>query len=195
MERAYSILEGKSFEEKDDFVYIRGIASTPTPDRMADIVVPEGARFKTPMPLLMQHRHDQPIGHVTFAEPNAKGIPFEARLPRIKEEGRLKDRVNEAIHSLQYGLISAVSIGFQAVEGKVERLKSGGLKFLEWDWHELSIVTIPAQSEAVITAIKSFDEKNRTASGETVPEVESPPCDEGKQPTRRKAVTLIKGKK
>lgn len=165
MDRAYSVLETKSIDENAEFVTIRGIASTPTTDRMGDVVEPMGAKFKTPMPLLWQHQHDQPVGHVTFASPTEKGIPFEAVLPVIKEAGRLKDRVDEAIHSLKYQLVAAVSIGFNAVEGQIERLKSGGLRFKEWEWYELSLVTIPANSQAVITAVKSIDLEHLASAG------------------------------
>ena len=168
MDRAYSVLTEKSVEDGADFVTIRGIASTPTTDRMGDVVEPMGAKFKTPMPLLWQHQRDQPVGTVTFAAPTPKGIPFEARLPRVSEAGRLKDRVDEAIHSMKYGLISAVSIGFKAVADKVERMKSGGLKFNEWEWLELSLVTIPANSEAAITAVKSIDREHLPSAGNGV---------------------------
>ena len=165
MDRAYSVLETKAVEEGAEEVTIRGIASTPTTDRMGDIVEPMGARFKTPMPLLWQHNHDQPVGRMTFAQPTEKGIPFEAVLPVVKEPGRLKDRVDEAIHSLKYQLVAAVSIGFKAVEGQVERMKSGGLRFKQWDWLELSLVTIPANSQAVITAVKSIDLEHLASAG------------------------------
>ncbi len=165
MNRAYSILNVKSVEKRDGFVHIEGIASTPTVDKVGDIVDPMGAKFKTPMPLLWQHKHEAPVGHVNFAQPTPKGIPFKATLPIIAEEGTLKTRVDEAIHSLKYNLVTAVSIGFSAVEGAVERLKSGGLKFKEWNWHELSLVTIPANADAVITAIKSADRAALASAG------------------------------
>jgi hypothetical protein len=43
MDRAYSILDVKEMTEGDEFVTITGIASTPTPDRMGDVVEPMGA--------------------------------------------------------------------------------------------------------------------------------------------------------
>lgn len=174
MDRAYSVLETKAVEESADSVTIRGIASTPTTDRMGDVVEPMGARFQTPMPLLWQHNHDQPVGRMTFAAPTTKGIPFEAVLPVVKEPGRLKDRVDEAIHSLKYQLVAAVSIGFKAVEGQIERLKGGGLRFKEWDWLELSLVTIPANSQAVITAVKSIDHEHLASAGRAGERVATP---------------------
>jgi hypothetical protein len=51
------------------------------------------------------------------------------------------------------------------VPEQIERLKSGGLRFKEWEWFELSLVTIPANAEASITAIKSIDQALLAASG------------------------------
>lgn len=203
--RAYSILDVKSIQEDENFVHVEGIASTPTTDRMGDVVEPMGARFKTPMPLLWQHNHQQPVGHVTFAKPTKAGIPFKAQLPRVKEAGVLKDRVDEAIQSLQYRLVAAVSIGFAPVDGEIERIDTG-LRFKQWEWLELSLVTIPANAEAVITAIKSvgesdlpqdliqeirsIDTAHRAASGQKVRRVVrlSPPGDSG---NKRKSVSII----
>ena len=163
MDRAYSILDVKAITQDEDNVHISGIASTPTTDRMGDVVEPMGAQFKTPMPLLWQHQSDQPVGLVTFAKPTRKGIPFEATLPIIKEAGRLKDRVDEAIQSIKYRLVAAVSIGFKPIEAAMERIETG-FKFNQWEWLELSLVTIPANSEATITAIKSIDHQLRAVA-------------------------------
>ena len=167
MERAYSVLHVKSVRQDEGVVRIKGIASTPTVDRVGDIVEPLGARFKTPMPLLWQHRHDAPVGNVTFAKATKQGIPFEAELPLIAEAGVLKDRVDEAIQSMKYRLVTAVSIGFTAVKDQVERMKDGGLRFKEWNWHELSLVTIPAHADAVISAIRSADQAALASAGIT----------------------------
>lgn len=165
MQRAYSILTAKGVDEEADKYLISGIASTPTADRMGDVVDPLGAKFKTPMPLLWQHEHGKPVGNVTFAKPSKEGIPFAAELPKIKEAGALKDRVDEAIHSLKYKLVSAVSIGFRPIKDAYEYMDGGGIYFKEWDWLELSLVTIPANSEAVLDAVKSLDHKTLAALG------------------------------
>ncbi|WP_439444449.1 phage major capsid protein [Xanthomonas translucens pv. translucens] len=153
--KAYSLLTVKSVDEEKRI--IRGIASTPTVDRVGDIVVSTGARFKTPMPLMLYHNDRLPVGQVVFAKATADGIPFEATLPDVIEPGTVKDRVDEAWHSVKYKLLAAVSIGFSPIEGAVELLKTGGLKFLEWDWLELSLVAIPANPDAVIQSFKSMD--------------------------------------
>jgi HK97 family phage prohead protease len=150
--RAYAVLEVKSVAE--DKRIIRGIATTPTTDRMGDIVDPMGVSFKNPMPLLWQHKHDKPVGFVRFDKPTKDGITFEAELPLIAEAGTLRDRIEEAWQSVKTGLVSAVSIGFRAVEYAF--LDDGGIRFIKSDVYELSLVTIPANADAVITA-KSFD--------------------------------------
>ena len=83
------------------------------------------------MPLLWQHEiaKKRRSGASNTQRPTPSGIPFRAVLPHIKEDGELKKRVDLAIHSLKYGLVRAVSIGFHTVAGAVESLKSGGLRF------------------------------------------------------------------
>ncbi len=162
MKRAFSVLEIKAYD--DDERVIEGIASTPSADRMGDVVEPMGAKFALPMPLLWQHNHDEPVGHVEFAKPTAKGIPFKARIAKVDEPGKLKDRVDEAWQSVKAKLVSAVSIGFRSLQHEV--MKDGGWRFKEWEWLELSLVTIPANSDATITAIKKFDAELRAASGQ-----------------------------
>lgn len=156
--KAYSLLTEKSFEDGDSV--IRGYATTVTPDRVNDVVVPDGVVFRTPdIKLLMHHDHRLPVGTVKFGKPDKKRLPFEARLPDVKEEGVVRDRVREAIHSIRYNLISAVSIGFRALEDGIELLKSGGIKFTKWEMIELSLTPTPAQPEAIFAAVKSLDGK------------------------------------
>ena len=157
MHRAYSLLQVKSVASESNATVITGVASTPETDRMGDIVEPMGAKFRLPMPLLWQHESKEAaVGRVEFAEATRNGIPFRAVLPHVKEDGELKKRVDLAIHSLKYGLVRAVSIGFHTVAGAVEALKSGGLRFKEWEWVELSLVNIPANREATIETVRSL---------------------------------------
>lgn len=162
LQRAYSLLEFKGMD--DELRVIEGMASTPSPDRMGDIVDPMGAKFALPMPLLWQHQHDKPVGQVEFAKPTKAGIPFKARIAKVDEPGTLKDRLDETWQSVKAGLVRAVSIGFRALEYK--HIDKGGIHFSEWEWMELSLVTIPAQAEATITNIKNIDAAIR--SGRTV---------------------------
>lgn len=152
--RAYSLLQVKSYDEEKRV--ITGIATTPSPDRVGDIVEPLGVKFKNPMPLLWQHRHDSPVGKVKFEKPTAKGIAFTAEIAQTDEPGTLKDRLDEAWQSVKLGLVSAVSIGFRAL--KYDVMSEGGLRFKETEVFELSLVTIPANSQAIIAAVKNLDQ-------------------------------------
>lgn len=159
MNRAYSVLEVKRVDEGKRI--IEGVATTPTPDRMGDIVEPLGVSFKNPLPLLWQHRSSEPVGTVKFEKPTADGIKFVAELASIEEPGKLKDRVDEAWQSVKAGLVRAVSIGFASIETAYIK-GTGGIHFLKSEVLELSLVTIPANAEATITSIKSIDRALRS---------------------------------
>lgn len=163
LNRAYSLFEIKSVDEEKRI--IKGVATTPTPDRMDDIVEPKGGVFTLPLPFLWQHMSSQPIGHVIKATVTSKGIAVEVQISKIDEPGKLKDRLDEAWQSIKYGLVKGLSIGFKGIEtSRIE--DTYGIRFLKWAWLELSAVTIPANSEATITAVKSIDTAIRAASGE-----------------------------
>jgi HK97 family phage major capsid protein/HK97 family phage prohead protease len=161
MNRAYSLIDIKSI--KEDERVIEGMASTPSTDRVGDIVESMGAKFKLPLPLLWMHDHKQPIGHVEYAKPTKDGIPFRARLAKSDEPGTLRDRLDEAWQSIKIGLVKAVSIGFSIKDYEV--LKEGGWRIKEWDWLELSAVPIPANADCNISRIKSIDAEVLAATG------------------------------
>lgn len=167
-QRAYSMFTVKSVDE--DERVITGIATTPEPDRYGDIVEPKGAKFKLPIPLLWQHKRDQPIGHVVEATVTDKGITVKCQLVKIDEPGKLKDRLDEAWQSIKHGLVRAFSIGFDPLE-YAQIKDTWAYRFLEWDWLELSAVTLPANAECDIQTVKSIDTKTRAALGQSRPAV------------------------
>src|ERR1044072_8422457 len=59
-DRMWSVLEVKGLNEGERS--ISGMATTPSTDRIGDIVASMGATFSLPIPLLWQHKHDQPVG-------------------------------------------------------------------------------------------------------------------------------------
>ena len=151
--KSWALLELKSVS--DDTRTIRGIASTPTTDRAGDIVEPKGAKFKLPFPLLNQHNHDQPIGHVTAAKVTAAGIEIEASI--AKDTGL--EYVDRAWAQIKAGLVRGLSIGFRAMKAEpVDSEKPWkGIRFKEWELYELSAVTIPCNAECNISAVKKYD--------------------------------------
>ncbi len=136
-QRAWSQFEVKALD--DSLRTLEGIATTPTPDRMGDIVEPKGASFDLPLPFLWQHDAEQPVGHVVSAKTTGDGIGVRIQMAKIK-------------------LVRGLSIGFAPLEYSYME-DTGGYRFLKWSWLELSAVTIPANIEAGISMIKSYGSK------------------------------------
>lgn len=173
MNRAYSLIEVKSLDEgKRTF---SGWATTPDNDRVNDTINPLGAKFSNPLVLLHQHDAGRPIGTVTFKKPTKSGIEFTAEIPVVEEPGALKDRVDTAWGEVKAGLVRAVSIGFRSMRHAYK--DDGGIDFQEIEIFELSTVSVPANSSALITSvgksldagtlavIKSFDTNAPAATG------------------------------
>ena len=168
--RAYSTFEIKSVDEAEGI--IRGIASTPSTDRMGDVVEPKGAQFKLPLPLLWQHDSRSPIGLVTEAKVTNKGIEVVAKISR-----GLTPDIDKAFHLIKGGLVRGLSIGFKGID--TEQIKdSWGVRYKLWEWLELSAVTIPANAEASIASVKSFDRSAASGAfhfaGVTAPPINLP---------------------
>src|SRR5262245_20282662 len=158
LNRAYSLLEIKRVDE--DARTITGMATTPAPDRLNDIVEPRGAKFTLPIPLLWQHDSHQPIGHVTHATIGKGGIEIVAKIAK-----GVTAEIDRAWSLIKAGLVPGLSIGFKALKHEIIP-ETKGIRFIEWSWLELSAVTIPANAEATITTIRSIDTAQRAASGQ-----------------------------
>lgn len=158
MNRAYSILQIKAVD--DEKRIIEGIATTPEPDRMGDIVETDGIEFKLPLPFLYQHNSRQPIGTVVSAVVSKSGIAVKVQ---IAASG-IAEFIDEAWSLIKAGLVRGLSIGFRSLE-HAWMDDSDGVRFIRTEWLELSAVTIPAQASATITAVKSADSLLLAASG------------------------------
>jgi len=161
LDRAYSLIHIKSVDAEQRVIH--GWATTPTTDRGGDEVDPFGVKFKNPLPFILHHQHQLPVGEVVFKKATAQGIPFEARIPKVVEPGIVKDRTDEAWHSAKYGLLKGVSIGYTPLEYEPNRKGGHNLKKIEV--FELSMVTVPMNAETTIVAIKSLDAKVLAALG------------------------------
>lgn len=155
MSKAYSTLKVKAATDDGETRTITGIASTPKQDRDNDILDMVGAKFALPIPLLWQHNHNEPIGEVTEATVTDDGIEITATIVKIEEEGALKSRTDEAWQSIKSGLVKCLSIGFRPLEYNYLE-DSWGLHIKEWEWYELSAVTVPANPDAIITSVKKI---------------------------------------
>jgi HK97 family phage major capsid protein/HK97 family phage prohead protease len=165
------VFEIKALDDEQRIV--SGIASTVEADRVGDIVEPDGAEFKLPIPFLWQHDSREPIGHVIEAKQTKRGIEVKAQIKSIPEAGILKDRLDEAWQSIKYGLVRGLSIGFQPIEAaRIEG--TFGSRFIKWMWLELSAVTIPANAGASILTVKSIREADQAALGHVPPTIPNP---------------------
>jgi len=178
--RAYSTFDIKSISE--DKRIITGIASTPSVDRMDDIVEPMGAQFKLPLPLLWQHDSHCPVGQVIAAKATKAGIEVTCQFAQVDEPPSLKDDLDRAWAQVKAKLVRGFSIGFSALES-IDIEGTWGRRFTKWDWLELSAVTIPANADCSIQTIKSVDTETRAALGLTrkgVVRLADPPGASGK---------------
>lgn len=167
--RGYSQFEIKAVDDSTGI--LEGIASTPSTDRMGDIVEPKGARFKLPLPLLWQHNAREPLGHVLSVKVTDAGIWIKAQISL----GVLPE-IDRAWTLIKAGLVRGLSIGFRSIEEQ-DIKGTWGMRFVKWEWLELSAVTIPANSDATIQTIKSIDEEvlRRAVSGQRAKQVRIEP--------------------
>jgi len=154
LHRAWAVLDLKAADrERRTF---RGIATTPSLDRQGHIFDIAGATFKNPIPLLLHHDVERPIGWATL-ETRADAIGFEATLATVDGPGALKDRVTETLQLVDSGLLRGASIGFRILADGIEFVKGGVTRIVRSEICELSFVTIPANRDATILTVKALD--------------------------------------
>ena len=151
--RVVSFLEVKALDEEQRL--IEGWATKPEVDRVGDIVESRGAQFRLPLPLLMDHDHRSAVGDVISATVTDAGIRFKAKIAKVATPGPIRDLCDGAWEAAKAGLRRAVSIGFRPLES--EPIKGGGWRFKSWEWHELSLVSVPALASATIDQVKAYD--------------------------------------
>ncbi|MGE0117661.1 MAG: hypothetical protein AB7S71_01425 [Dongiaceae bacterium] len=136
---------------------IEVIASDRTVDRMGDILEPEGVRlenFRRNPIVLAQHDSDQPVARAGWIGIVGAKIMAKVVFP---PEGT-SERSDEYLRLCKTGVISAVSVGFLPL--KVEPIKGTfGLRFIAWELLELSLVSVPANPSAVVTAKSAGDSR------------------------------------
>jgi len=159
--------ELKAISEDDNFFTFEGHASTHgNTDRGNDIVM-KGAftesikelnenainipntNMRKLMPVLWQHNSSEPIGSFIEVREDNKGLFVKAILP--KDDSLVSGRV---IPQMKAGSVSAMSIGFMIQEATMD---NDGVRQLEkLELFETSLVTIPMNPEANVTAFKSL---------------------------------------
>lgn len=156
--KAYSVLHVKQVDE--DLRILEGIATTPSPDRADDVIVPEGIQFSLPFPLLYQHNSRQPIGMVVDASVSKDGMAIKAK---VAPAGTAQF-IDEAWALIKARLVRGLSVGFRSLEESWDKQRNA-FNYLRTELLEISAVTIPANAEATITTVKSADVDSPAALG------------------------------
>lgn len=124
------------------------IITTSTPDTVQDIIDPDGVDLtnymKNPQ-FLWQHDRDQlPIGKCLSISkvPNGLKATFEFISADIYEFA------DTAFKMVQNGFLNAVSVGF--IPTDIDPNEHGGFTINKWILFEVSLVTVPANPEALI---------------------------------------------
>jgi HK97 family phage prohead protease len=121
------------------FAGYAGLFNIPDADR--DTIV-EGAfaetlaERQTALPLLWQHRADQPIGEIELAAEDKRGLKVIARLDRIR---------SRAAQMLRDGTATGLSFGYRARQASHS---DAGRNLIQIDLFEVSLVTDPLQHGA-----------------------------------------------
>jgi hypothetical protein len=96
-----------------------------------------------------QHEIDEPIGKIETIEEDALGLKLKVRISDSEEE--VKTKIRE-------GILKELSIGFQTIISTYDE-NTDIRTIKEVKLWEVSLVTIAANELAVITSIKSVEEK------------------------------------
>jgi len=141
-------LKIKQIGEKGEF---EGYAATfGNKDTVGDVIEP-GAFTKTlqenpNVPILWQHKPDEPIGITTEIVQDQHGLYVKGQLNLATTRGR------EAYELLKQGVIKGLSIGYETLK---ETWINGIRHIKEVRLWEYSLVTFPANTSAQVVAVKS----------------------------------------
>jgi len=155
---------------KDDGV-VTFILSDETPDRMGDVIMANGwklANFKRNPIALFGHRSDLPIGkwkNLRIENDKLKGDL------ELAEKGT-SPRIDEMISLVEQDILRAVSVGFKPLKHEPldEKDPWGGVRFLQQELLETSLVSVPANQNAlrVVRSLGISEETQQMVFGSTL---------------------------
>lgn len=165
----FSAFEIKSSEIKSDdsgeFGYFTGYASTfGNVDRTNDIIQPNAftKSLQTRKPkMYWQHMMSKPIGSFPVIQEDAKGLYVEGRINLGTSLGK------DAYALVKAKDIDSMSIGYVANKYEIDE-KTGTRSLKELDLWEISLVSEPANTAAMITSVKSIEEAKSLADIEKI---------------------------
>jgi HK97 family phage major capsid protein/HK97 family phage prohead protease len=170
------------------------IMSDATVDRMGDVIVQSGwdlADFVGNPIALFSHKADLPLG--VWKDVRVQGGALRGRLELLPRG--MSPRVDEIRAFVEAGMLRAVSVGFRPID--TEPLPNGGVKFKRAALVECSVVSIPANPNALAVAksLNLSDDVQRVIFGEpaeqiTAVERSGSPGEPASQPPVRKPMIM-----
>jgi HK97 family phage prohead protease len=113
--------------------------------------------------LLWNHNQDEPVGKLIGLQEDARGLKVRGKL-NLNTAAGIK-----AHEHLKAGDVSGLSVGYVVPKGGAEHQRGGGRTLKKLDLHELSIASMPADTNARVTGVKmltSLSELERGLRGE-----------------------------
>lgn len=151
----------------DPFDYVMSDESV---DRMGDVIEARGwklGHFKRNPIALFNHKSDFPIGHWTNVR--VDGDRLVGRLHLLP--AGVSERLDEIRAAVEAGVLRAVSVGFSAT--KAEPLTTGGVRFKESELVECSLVSVPANPNAlqIARSLNLSDDAQEVIFGKSAAEI------------------------
>ena len=154
---------------------VTAVISTGAVDRDSEVLVPKGVKLeayqKNPVVLFAHNYYETPIAKALWVKQSRGKITAKAVFAET-------EKAEEVYQLFKGGFLNAFSVGFKPLKGhspqpdevkKTPEWANARWIIDEWELLEFSVVPVPANSEALVTAIKS---KSITLSGETQEELE-----------------------
>ncbi len=109
------------------------------------------------LPLLYQHKADEPIGVFTELSEDQHGLKVKAQINLDTQKGR------EVLSLIKQKAISGLSIGYRTIREEWDGKQKANLLH-ELDIHEISAVTFPCNEASRIDLVKSLLEHSQLPS-------------------------------
>lgn len=141
----------KAMDDEEGLLKIEGLASTNAVDRDGDSILPSAWELKdflkNPI-LLEQHDHNKPIGKITDISVVSNGLHIVAEISATA--GKTATLIKE-------GILKSFSVGFSLLDGVWEE-DTDHFSITKASLHEISVVSIPANADAIFSIAKAFDD-------------------------------------
>lgn len=146
------------------------VMSDESVDRMGDVIEAKGwklSNFRKNPIALFGHRSDFPIGHWTEVKVEAGRLIGRLNLL----PAGISERLDEIRAAVEAGVLRAVSVGFHS--DKAEQMATGGLRFKSQELVECSLVSVPANPNALALAkaLNLSDDAQQVIFGKSADEI------------------------